>query len=192
MSSILQASLFCLSCIHLPIDASICLSYIHLPIHVSVCLSTYTFLTVLSSRHSQKPMVLFIFSIQTASEFPLTAQFSHLNFTPIYSTTYKLFSAECPTSTSKSKHSKLNHHLSPTKLIFLKQHPHPFSYQSFINPSSFYYKLPNLLNSTSRIFLFLKPIHFHPPHHHFPKLCHHDSSYLDYCINLTASGLVPF
>ena len=100
--------------------------------------------------------------------------------------------SECPTSTSKSKHSKLNHHLSPTKLIFLKQHPHPFSYQSFINPSSFYYKLPNLLNSTSRIFLFLKPIHFHPPHHHFPKLCHHDSSYLDYCINLTASGLVPF
>lgn len=115
------------------------------------------FFTVLSCRHSLNPMVLFIIYIQRASKSPFTAQFSHLNFRPIYPTAYKISSAEYPTNTSKSKHPKLSSSSYPTKLILLWQHLHPSSYPSFINPSSFYYKLPSLLNSTSSSFSGIHP-----------------------------------
>lgn len=148
------------------------------------------FFTVLSCRHSLNPMVLFIIYIQRASKSPFTAQFSHLNFRPIYPTAYKISSAEYPTHTSKSKHPKLSSSSYPTKVILLWQHLHPSSYPSFIN-------LLFLLQTTKSAQFYLLKFFWNPsisihPHCHFPKLCHHDFSHPDYCKSPNCLWSCPF
>lgn len=78
-------------------------------------------------------------------------------------------------------------HLSPAEIILMWQHLHPFYYPRLINPSSFYYKSPSLLKSTSSQ-VFLESIYFHPSPPSLSKTAN-ITSHLDYYKSLLTASV---